>query len=52
MTAYVKQEINNKTVWLPQQQAAQPVPPKAPARPKAPYAKRIGKKYGERKTWW
>lgn len=52
MTAYEAITIDGKTVFVPVAQQAQPLPQKALPKPKAPYPKRIGKKYGERKTWW
>ncbi|NTF34275.1 hypothetical protein [Rhizobium skierniewicense] len=52
MSAYEAITISGKTVFVPKEQAAQPVPPKAPAKGKPPYSKRVGKKYGERKHWW
>jgi len=45
--------INGKTVWLPKQQEAQPLPQKAQVKPAKQYkVQRLGKQYGERKTWW
>jgi hypothetical protein len=52
MSAYEPIIINGKTVFVPVQQQPQPVPPQAAQRVKAPHAKRIGKKYCERKNWW
>lgn len=52
MSAYEPIIINGKTVFVPKEQAAQPVPLKALVKGKAAYAKRIGKKYLERKNWW
>lgn len=52
MTEYVKVIANGKTIFVPTDQPAVPVPPKAQPTPQAPYAKRIGKKYCERKNWW
>ncbi|MBW6421637.1 hypothetical protein KX729_09310 [Rhizobium sp. XQZ8] len=52
MTTYTKVTIGTRTVFVPVEQAPQPLPKPAQPKPKAPYAKRIGKKYGERKNWW
>ncbi|WP_421423466.1 hypothetical protein [Agrobacterium rosae] len=53
MSNFEKVEINGKTVWLPKQQEPQPLPLKAPVRPKPQYSpKRVGRQYGERKNWW
>lgn len=52
MSNFEKTEINGKIVWLPVQQEAQPLPMPATVKPKGYQAKRMGKQYGERKTWW
>ncbi len=52
MSNFEKAEINGKTVWLPVQQEAMPLPPKATPKPKAPYAKHVGRRLGERKRWY
>lgn len=53
MSAYTATVIDGKTLWLPAQQEAQPVPPVTQVKRGKRYAvKRVGKRYGERKTWW
>lgn len=52
MSEYEAVTINDKTVWVPKQQEPVQLPKQAARTTKAPYAKRIGRKYGERKNWW
>ncbi len=52
MSVYEPIIINGKTVFVPVQQQPQPVALQAAPKPKAPYAKHVGKKYCERKNWW
>lgn len=52
MSAYEPIIINGKTVFVPVEQQPQPVPVQAAPKPKAPYAKHVGRKYCERKNWW
>ena len=49
---YEKRTENGKTVFVPKDQAAVPVPPMPKKKPKVYKAKKIGKQYGERKNWW
>jgi len=51
MSAYEPIIINGKTVFVPVEQQPQPVTRLAAPKPKAPYVKRIGKKYCERRNW-
>jgi hypothetical protein len=53
MSAYTAVVIDGKTIWEPVQQEAQPKPPIAQVKRGKRYAvKRVGKQYGERRTWW
>lgn len=53
MSQYQQTVIDGKTVWLPVHQEAQPKPSDAKRKQVKQYtAKRTGKRYGERKTWW
>lgn len=53
MTVYEKHQIDGKTVFVPKDQEAQPVVPNRPPVKKPPHApKRVGKRFGERKSWY
>lgn len=52
MSAYEPIIIDGKTVFVPTSQTAQPVPHKAPVKGKAPYARYVGHRLGERKRWY
>lgn len=53
MGKYEKVEVDGKTLWVPMQQEALPLPPKPQTRPTQPYpVKRVGRRLGERKTWY